>query len=193
MNNNKHEHQQAVPPSQITLSKWISGMPYHVGIEVPDMEEALRFYVGVLGFKLDWREQFGGPLIEKLSGIPGASEDCAQLLVPGGSRLELQQYKPQGRIGYNSVNNQGLNHLSFGVTDVRAVYDYLIAAGVKVACEPIDMVGWHGGCTVFYFSDPWGTILEFLGPMKGENPDFGEVAGPSWDSIPPSIWNAKPR
>ena len=74
-----HEKVKGVPPAQITLSKWISGMPYHVGIEVPDMEKALRFYVGVLGFKVDWDEQFGGPLIEKLSGIPGASERCVQL------------------------------------------------------------------------------------------------------------------
>jgi glyoxylase I family protein len=163
------------------LSRWISASAYHVGIEVPDIEEGLRFYRDLLGFEEEWHARSSGvdSRAARFAGIPGAEVVTVMLRVPGGSRIELQQYVPQGTVGGTAANNQGLNHLSFGVTDIWSAYEYLIGAGVKFRSPPVElpeasrMHGW----IVTYFEDPWGTTLELVGPARtlastGETPSF---------------------
>ena len=155
------------------LEGLVSVGAFHVGIEVPDIDEGLRFYRDVLGFEEAWRINPGsGELLDRITGIRGLDETAVvQLVVPGGVRLELQQYKPQGTVGACEVNNQGINHLSFGVPNVRAAYERLSAAGVKFRSEPVDMPDGlevlPDGWAVVYFEDPWGTVLELLGPSNG--------------------------
>lgn len=166
-------------PKLRPLSQWISGMPYHVGVEVPDIEQGLAFYRDLLGFKEDWRTFVDSPFLADLTGIPGASVTTVHLLVPGGSRIELMEYRPQGTIGGHADNNQGLNHISFGVVDVQATYEALKADGVEFSCEPIEMKGDPEypafGYTAVYFKDPWGTTLQLLGPTVPGSIDIGEV------------------
>jgi glyoxylase I family protein len=160
------------------LSHWISAMPYHIGIEVPDLDEGLRFYRDILGFEEAWRYYSDGPFMESLIGISGVSVTTVQLLVPGGSRVELQEYRPQGNVGENRVTNQGLNHLCFGVVDVDAAYESLSAAGVEFTSEPIRIDDPNNpayGWCVAYFIDPWGTVLEMLGPVAPGTVDTGEI------------------
>ncbi|MDX6627392.1 MAG: hypothetical protein QOE56_2381 [Solirubrobacterales bacterium] len=160
-------------------STWRSGIGYHVGIEVPDMEQARDFYCGILGFEEVWKLEAEGPWLEGLAQLEGAQLETVQLVVPGGSRIELQQYKPQGTVGEAKVFNQGLNHLSFGVDDIQAAYDGVVSAGIKTLCEPTPldfgdehpMTGW----SVFYFEDPWGLSLEMVGPTPGASQDFDEA------------------
>src|SRR5713101_4510000 len=119
-------------------SEWVSGIGFHVAIEVPDMEEGLRFYRDTLQMDVAWRHFVGGTMLASLSGIPGAEAEVVQLACPGGSRIELISYRPLGRPDPRKLNDQGLNHLSLGVDDVQATYDRLIEAGVEFSCEPIE-------------------------------------------------------
>ncbi len=157
-----------------TSGGWVSALGAHVGLEVPDLEEGLRFYRDLLGFEAAHPISVGGAFLESLSGIPGAENRSVWLQVPGGCQIELQQYTPQGTVGDTRVNNQGLTHLSFAVEDVDAEYERLVAAGVRFAAPPVAMdLGDHplDGHTVAYFSDPWGLALELLGPTPGRSPD----------------------
>ena len=75
-----------------------------------------------------------------VTGIPGLREKTlVQLLVPGGSRIELQEFDPPGRIAERPITDSGLNHLSFGVEDIYAEYERLKAAGVKFNSEVLDL------------------------------------------------------
>lgn len=171
------------PKGLDTLSTWISGVTSHVGIEVPDLEVARNFYCGILGFEEAWEIEFGGPDLERLSGIPGAREKMIQIIVPGGIRIELQQYTPQGSVGRSAVNNQGLNHLSFGVKDIAAEYARLTALGVNCRTEPIPLDFGQGhpmtGFSVIYFDDPWGLTLELLGPTPGRDGEWDNDERPN--------------
>jgi len=141
-------------------------MGFHIGLNVPDMEAGLAFYQGVLGLELSWRHYVSGPVLEQITGIPGAEADVAQLLCPGGSRLELTAYVPTGSAEPVRQNNVGLTHLSFGVNDVPGVQKRLEAAGLKFASRPLaisDPSHPLDGWTVAYLSDPFGTTLELLG------------------------------
>ena len=146
-----------------------SGVGFHVGLNVPDMEAGLAFYRDLLGLELSWRHFVSGPVLEQITGIRGARADVAQLLCPGGSRLELTAYVPTGERKPTSQNDVGLTHLSFGVRDVEAVQRRLESAGVKFASRAIAIAGADhplDGWTVTYLSDPFGTTLELLGRTR---------------------------
>jgi glyoxylase I family protein len=150
------------------IGDWTPGVGLHVGICVPDLEAAKAFYCDLLGFEYAWDITVSGEDLEKFSGIPNGSETCIQILLPGSGRIELQQYEPMHRVGQSAINNQGLNHLSFEVSDVWADYERLKARGVKFSSEPItiDNPG-HAlhQMQYVYFSDPWGLTLELMGPV----------------------------
>jgi catechol 2,3-dioxygenase-like lactoylglutathione lyase family enzyme len=166
-----------------TLSTWISGTSSHVGIEVPDLDEAHRFYCGILGFEEVFRLDFEGPVLEEASKIKGAKESFIQIMVPGGIRIELQKYEPQGTLEESSVANQGLNHLSFGVKDIGAEYERLTSLGVTCRTEPIPLDFGPGhpltGFSFLYFDDPWGLTLELLGPTPGREHEANDDERPS--------------
>lgn len=157
-------------------NEYVSRSSSHIGIAVPDMEEALRFYRDLLGFEEVWRLHVDAEMIGRISAVPGAGpmfNHTVQLLVPGGSRIELQAYEPHGKTGGHRMNDQGFNHLAFSVADVQAEYERLKAAGVNFRAEPVylDYPGHPiGGYMHVYFDDPWGLTLQLLGPAPGANP-----------------------
>ncbi|WP_295124943.1 VOC family protein [uncultured Leifsonia sp.] len=147
-----------------------SGSGFHVCVEVPDMDQALAFYRDILGLEFAWRSTFRGDFLDVLTATTGAEVDVVQLACPGGSRIELACYTPQGQLDTRRVIDGGLNHLSLGFHDVRAVYEVLTARGVRFASEPLLQSApgtpvhlWW----VTYCYDPWGTPIEIFGPDAG--------------------------
>src|SRR5437763_16205749 len=87
-----------------TLSPWISGASFHVGISVPDLQTAMDFYVALLGFKEVWRKTDVD--MAAVSGVPGLREKTlVQLLVPGGSRIEVQEFDPPGPVKERALSD----------------------------------------------------------------------------------------
>jgi pimeloyl-ACP methyl ester carboxylesterase/catechol 2,3-dioxygenase-like lactoylglutathione lyase family enzyme len=164
--------EESADPSTAAFSReldgrWVAGIGSHVAIEVPDIEEGVRFYRDVLGLELDWRHEISGAFLESVTGLEDARGQVVQLLCPGGSRVELWCHHPRGEGGTRKVNDTGFDHLSFGVRDVQAAYERLSAAGVEFTVAPVDVAdpahplcGWQAA----YFEDPWGTRLEIVGP-----------------------------
>jgi lactoylglutathione lyase len=161
-------------PGLDPISTWIAGLSSHVGICVPDMDEAKRFYCDLLGFQVEWEAEGGGRGLADLTGVKGLWEHCVQITVPGGPRIELQAYRPLAD-GSAAINRQGLNHLSFAVKDVWAEYERLGAKGVRFRCEPKTAPTNTGhpvdGYTFVYFEDPWGLTLELMSPPPGSGDD----------------------
>lgn len=161
-------------PEQIERHRYLgtgdSGSGFHICVEVPDMSIALGFYRDLLGMTLAWQSTFRGEFLDTLTSIPGTEVEVAQLACPGGSRIELACYVPQGERDPRRVIDGGLNHLSLGFHDVRSVYETLLAGGVRFASEPIlqsapgtPVDAWW----VTYCYDPWGTPIEIFGPDAG--------------------------
>jgi catechol 2,3-dioxygenase-like lactoylglutathione lyase family enzyme len=155
------------------LRTWATSVAAHVGLEVPDLEAAREFYCGLLGFEEVSYLHSAGEMLRRLMNADDASVESVMLRVPGGIFIELQRYTPQGTVGANALNNQGLTHMCFAVEDVRAEFARLSAAGVKFAGEPIDVhLDDHpiDGHTVVYFEDPWGLPIELMGPTVVAQP-----------------------
>jgi catechol 2,3-dioxygenase-like lactoylglutathione lyase family enzyme len=156
------------------ISTFVSHIATHVGLTVPDMDEARRFYCDLLGLAETETYQASGPAIDAMTGVKGVTVRTAMLEVPGGSRIQMQTFEPGGaERTAGRMNDHGLTHLSFGVQDVHAEYRRLLAAGVKFRNEPValrfdDPTHPMNGLDAVYFEDPWGLPLEFVGPTAAE-------------------------
>lgn len=143
----------------------------HLNIVVADMDRALAFYVGVLGFAKTKEAHLEGEWIEKIVGLRGVKAHAVFIVPPGGEpRIELLQYHaPVGfALRENSrANTLGLRHFALRVDDIAAMTAKLRAAGVELWGEPTHVPGGvvkfdsgSGGKTLVYFLDPDGVIVE---------------------------------
>jgi catechol 2,3-dioxygenase-like lactoylglutathione lyase family enzyme len=147
----------------------------HVGITVPDLEEATRFFVDVLG-----AEQFYdlGPIASDddwmathLGVAPAARVERLRFLRLGaGLNLELFEYSAPGQRRQQPLNSDvGGFHLALYVDDFDVALGYLRNAGVEVMGEPTHRTsGPSGGQTWVYFRAPWGLQMELVSYPNGK-------------------------
>jgi catechol 2,3-dioxygenase-like lactoylglutathione lyase family enzyme len=148
-----------------------SGEPFkiisidHTGFTVSSLDEALKFWVGVLGFKHLYTWTFDrGPFIEQLVGVPGAAMRLAMVEGPG-HRIELLEYTaPDDRKIYKPRSSDvGSVHLAFYVANI----DALLARLARVGWPTVGQVqtvesGEREGLRLIYVRGPDGITLEFL-------------------------------
>jgi len=127
--------------------------PFHLAIQVRDLQEARQFYTGLLGCSEgrsadSWVDfnLYGHQLVCHLNPRLGA----------------------EGRIDahYNPVDGHGVPVPHFGVVltmdDWQQLADSLSAAGVQFVIEPyIRFAGQPGEQATLFFLDPSGNALEF--------------------------------
>ncbi|CND52642.1 Hypothetical glyoxalase/bleomycin resistance protein [Mycobacterium tuberculosis] len=147
----------------------------HLGITVPDLEEATRFFVDVLG-----AEQFYdlGPFASEddwmrthLGVDPRARVERLRFLRLGaGLNLELFEYSVNEQRCQPPLNSDvGGHHLALYVDDMAAAVEHLRAAGVEVMGEPTRRTaGPSAGQTWVYFKAPWGLQLELVSYPGGK-------------------------
>lgn len=98
---------------------------HHVGVAVPDLDEAIVTYGRLFGATLEHR-----------ASVPDQGVEAASLDV-GGSRVELLaptgEDTPVGR--FLAGRGAGLHHVAYGVDDVAASLAELTAAGAQLIDE----------------------------------------------------------
>ena len=147
----------------------------HVGVTVPDLDEAISFFTDVLGCELAWRinrvkDDEGGWMADQLNVHPRALMHVAMVRVGPTANVELFQYEaPDQRQEIPKNSDPGASHLAFYVTDIRAATDYLRGQpGVEVLGEP--QKGREGptqGHEFVYFLTPWGMQMEVISWPEG--------------------------
>ncbi len=165
----------------------------HLGITVPDINQALRFFVDVLGADVLWVESEGTgtqtPL--DMQGIfnvdPRSSITLSLLRFGPNINLELMEYKAPDqnrRIPKNS--DIDVPHIAFFVDDINAATAYLQSKGVQMLKGPNKTA--HGpktGQVIRYFLTPWGMSMELVyrpEPLPYEKVTPARLYGPapSW-------------
>jgi catechol 2,3-dioxygenase-like lactoylglutathione lyase family enzyme len=94
----------------------------HVAIATGDLDRAVRFYAGALGFTYEFTVDIGQPFdtLTQIAGLKGR----AAFLNKEAVRIELAQYEvPElGTAGKpGPLLRLGLTHLSFLITDIESV------------------------------------------------------------------------
>lgn len=147
---------------------------HHVGLTVPNMDEAVRFFVDVIGceesiklgafkFADDWMNVH-------LNVNPRAEIKRFQMVRCGhGTNLEIFEYSAPGQAKTPPRNSDvGGHHLAFYVDDMDKAVAYLKSKGVRTLGAPSSFTdGPAAGLTWMYFLAPWGLQLEIVSTPKG--------------------------
>jgi glyoxylase I family protein len=160
------------------MAKGLPGLSHvdHVGLTVPDLEAAVRFYSDVIGAHELYRigpfdaaemprMDDGRDWTEAHINVAGARLTIAMLQVGPNLMLELFQYdKPADQRKVPPRNcDWGGHHIAFKVADLAVAQAYLAGKGCKVMAGPIVLD--QGPCAttrVNYVLDPWGNQLELV-------------------------------
>jgi catechol 2,3-dioxygenase-like lactoylglutathione lyase family enzyme len=136
----------------------------HIGINVPDIDTATRFFTELMGARVisdispgkipdQWKSQFRWHGSSELQRF-------VMLQMNGGAKLELFQY--QGAEINQTLthgDDAGASHVALRTADIDGNLATLKRLNVTILNEPItnpDGVRW------FYFQTPWGTQIELV-------------------------------
>ena len=146
----------------------------HIGLTVPDIEAATRFFVDVIGCELVFEI---GPFVAdddwmniQLGVHPRAVVKSLRMLrCRNGPSIELFEYDLEGAGTRPPANSDvGGHHIGFYVDDIDAAVAYLKDKGVTVQGEPVTMEqGPSQGLRWVYFLAPWGMQLELVSTPNG--------------------------
>ena len=141
---------------------------HHVGISVADLDTALKFWEAFLGLPARWRTRLDRPYLAEIVGIPNVSIDAAFLDLPGGTVLELLDYRSAGkRPNPEATPNPGNVHLCLAVRDADVAWARAVECGARpVRAEgPMDIdAGPNIGARGAYLRIHDGVTLELFQP-----------------------------
>jgi len=130
----------------------------HVGIAVPDMDEAITFYRDVLGLELYHEEVNEDQGVrEAMLRPPGGDTGAAvQLLAPLGPDTTIGKFLDR--------KGPGLQQLAYRVTDVDAAADALRAKGKRVMYEQARHGTANSRVNFVHPKDAGGVLIELVEP-----------------------------
>lgn len=147
----------------------------HTGITVPDMNQAVSFFVDVVGCQKAM--SFGpfaddkGTFMTDLLGVDQKAviEEITQIRCGYGSNIELFKYTAPDQQTLTPKNSDiGAFHIALYVDDVAAAKAYLESKGVATRMGPVPVnEGPAAGQTILYFQAPWGLQLEAISYPDG--------------------------
>jgi catechol 2,3-dioxygenase-like lactoylglutathione lyase family enzyme len=147
----------------------------HIGITVPDLQEATTFFVDVLGCEYmyslgPFRDDSGEWMRVHLNVHPRAVMNQLHFFRCGGAAVfEVFEYSAPDRNGLPPRNSDvGGHHVALYVDDLDAAVAYLRGRGVRVLGEPTASKGPSAGQRWMYFLAPWGMQFELVSYPGGK-------------------------
>ena len=147
----------------------------HIGFTVPDLEEATKFFVDVIGcdyfFDLGPFQADDDWMKNHLNVHPRAVMRKLRFFrCKHGPNFEIFQYEAPDQVTRQPLNSDvGGHHLAFYVDDFDAALDYLKHRGVRIMGEPtVRTSGPNSGQTWIYFAAPWGMQFELVSYPAGK-------------------------
>ena len=154
----KHETEQPYPK---TFS--------HIGITVPDLEEAVRFYSEVMGFYV-----IMGPTLVKEENETAIGKMCIDVFGEGWGTFRIAHLSSGDKIGFELFEfkeskdlkpnfepfRTGLFHFSVQDPDVEGLVEKIVNAGGKQRMPIREYYPGEKPFRMCYVEDPFGTVFE---------------------------------
>ncbi|QKW36890.1 VOC family protein [Actinomadura sp. NAK00032] len=147
----------------------------HLGFTVPDLEEARRFLVDVIGCEYlyslgPFRDDGGGWMADHLNVDPRAVMRRLHFFRCGTQAIfEVFEYASPGQRTEQPRNSDiGGHHVALYVDDLDAAVAHLKGRGVTVLGEPTRSRGPSEGQRWVYFLAPWGMQFELVSYPGGK-------------------------
>ena len=143
----------------------------HIGITVPDISEAVSFFVEALGAELMYEEgpfedATGNEMWDAMRVHPRAVERLAMLRLGTATTIELLEfdYAERPASAAPDVAGESIGHLGLRVGDMEAAIGHLRRIdGVEVLAGPAEVEeGAVKGLRWIYFLTPWKSPMELV-------------------------------
>lgn len=146
----------------------------HIGITVPDMEQAHDFFVRVLGakfiYELPGKQSDSDWMQTQLDVHPRTRiKEIRFYRLGNGTNFEVFTYASAD--GQNSMprnSDIGGHHVALYVDDMDAALAHLRGAGVEILGEPVASAGPAEGQRWIYIKAPWGMYFELVSYPEGK-------------------------
>lgn len=155
------------------MSNFIRGID-HIGITVPDMEEATEFLQKAFGAKIAYDSRKpeegarGGEESEKMLGLKKGAEVVHMRLMSLGESISMELFQFQGVAQRKPSNpdDLGIQHFAVYVDDMdEAVAKFEQAGGqlnTKPTQIPNEIEGNDEANQFVYGTAPWGMVIELI-------------------------------
>jgi len=147
----------------------------HVGITVPDIDEAVTWFREVMGAAAPLTfGPFGDPqgtLMTDLLGVDPRAviQQITSLRIGRSANIELFQYTaPDQHTTHPRNSDWSGHHVAFYVTDIDAAVAYMQSRGAQKFLGPFAVTdGPAAGQSINYFRTPFGTYIELISYPNG--------------------------
>jgi catechol 2,3-dioxygenase-like lactoylglutathione lyase family enzyme len=138
---------------------------HHVGIVVPDLGAAVRWYCDAFSLTVAWREPWTDPDSDAI-GLPGRRVTLcgAGVRLDDARCIELHQFRaPRSEVTERRTCDLGFGHLALHVDDLTGQVERLSALGMRFFSD-LSLIesGPLAGARWIYGTDPWGNVIELL-------------------------------
>jgi len=131
----------------------------HVGIAVPDLDEAIAFYRDKYGMEVlheEVNEEQG--VREAMVGV-GSTDSCIQLLAPLTPESTIAKFLDR--------SGPGLQQLAYRVTDIDAVCETLRERGLRLLYDDPKRGTSDSRVNFIHPKDAGGVLVELVEPATG--------------------------
>jgi methylmalonyl-CoA/ethylmalonyl-CoA epimerase len=128
----------------------------HVGIAVPDLDEAIAFYTDKYGMELvheETNEEQG--VREAMMGV-GESGSCIQLLAPLSTESTIAKFLAR--------SGPGIQQMAYRVTDLDAVCETLRSRGLRLLYDTPKRGTSNSRINFIHPKDAGGVLVELVEP-----------------------------
>lgn len=128
----------------------------HVGIAVPDLDDALEFYADTFGLHSIHEEVNEEQGVREAMLAVGDSGQCIQLLAPLNENSTIAKFLVR--------NGQGIQQLAYRVTDIDAVSATLRERGVRLLYDAAKRGTSDSRVNFVHPKDAGGVLVELVEP-----------------------------
>jgi catechol 2,3-dioxygenase-like lactoylglutathione lyase family enzyme len=160
----------------------------HVGITVPNLDEAIDFFCKVIGCELvycapSFGDDEGTFMKDQLNVHPRARiRRMAFLRCGNNSNYEVFEYEAPDQASAVPRNSDiGGHHIAFYVENMTKAIEHLEDHNVRILGKPVvEEEGVDLGVTWLYFLSPWGLQMELMHYPEGKGYETATTAR-LWD------------
>ena len=130
----------------------------HVGIAVPDLDEAISLYEGAFGMKVAHEETNEEQGVREAMIAVGDSGSCIQLLAPLNEESTIAKFLDR--------SGPGLQQLAYRVTDVEQVSAILRERGLRLLYDAPKRGTANSRINFIHPKDAGGVLVELVEPAR---------------------------
>lgn len=145
-------------PADATVPEHLLVAIDHVGIAVPDLDDALAFYSSVFGLKSVHEEVNEEQGVREAMLAVGDSGSCIQLLAPLNDSSTIAKFLDR--------NGQGIQQLAYRVSDIDAVSTILRERGVRLLYDAPKRGTSDSRVNFVHPKDAGGVLVELVEPSS---------------------------